>query len=91
MKIIKTERGFYVLTHPKYLDVECQERLVGESSAIGDYEDSDGNIVDLPYDKPGSSYLWVGEHHHLNRQEVQALIEHLQDWLRYKRLLPREN
>jgi len=26
---------------------------------------------------PGSSFLWVGEYHHLNRKEVQELVERM--------------
>ena len=79
MKLIKTERGFLVLEHPAYLPRESEhKRLVGESSAIGDYEDS--------FERPGSSYLWIGDHHHLNREEVEELVLRLQYWLEHKRL-----
>jgi hypothetical protein len=53
-------------------------RLIQESSAIGDYEDS--------FDCPGSSYLWVGDDHHLDREEVAELIENMQHWLDNGRL-----
>jgi len=52
--------------------------LIQESSAIGDYEDA--------FDKPGSSFLWVGRYHHLNRMEVAELIERMQHWLDTGRL-----
>lgn len=48
-------------------------RLISRSSAVGDYEDS--------MERPGSSFLWVGEHHHLNREEVKDLINYMQEWL----------
>lgn len=31
--------------------------------------------------RPGSSYLWVGQDHHLNREEVAELVGHLKRWL----------
>ncbi len=48
-------------------------RLIQESSAIGDYEDSEDNV--------GSSYLWVGNDHHLNREEVSLLVHIMSSWL----------
>ena len=48
-------------------------RLFQESSAKGDYEDS--------LDRPGSSFLWIGRNHHLNREEVAEFVKHLQRWL----------
>ena len=72
MKIIRSDRGFLYLVHPAYVDGELK-RLVAHSSAIGDYEDS--------WERPGTSYLWIGEDHHLDREEVAQLIEHLQHWL----------
>lgn len=50
-----------------------EHRLVGQSSAIGGYDDS--------FQRPGSSALWVGEFHHLNREEVSKLVGYLQCWL----------
>ena len=74
-----TARGFGVVKSEKYQNEPGQwERLIQESSAIGDYEDA--------MDKPGSSFLWVGDHHHLNREEVQELIERMQHWLATGRL-----
>lgn len=78
MNIVQTSRGFIVLEHPQYLPPHSESRLVGESSAIGDYDDS--------FDKPGSSFLWVGEEHHLNREEVAELIVNLKRWLKTGRL-----
>jgi hypothetical protein len=77
MKSFKTNRGFVRVLHPQYTDSTVQQRLIQESSAIGDYEDSD---------IPGSSFLWVGEHLHLNREEVAELIQRMQHWLDTKRL-----
>jgi hypothetical protein len=73
MQSFKTERGFVWVSHPNYSDTG-ESRLIGESSAVGDYADSS--------DKPGSSFLWVGTHHHLNRAEVEELISRLKHWLR---------
>lgn len=77
MNLIKTERGFERIEHDPYatsMSTLPQRRLVQQSSSIGDYEDS--------FDKPGSSYLWVGENHHLDRAEVKELVSHLQAWLK---------
>lgn len=71
MKIDKTGRGFEELEHPSYKTGEL-ERLAMQASAIGDYEDS--------FDRPGSSYLWIGEHHRLNREESQEFGERLIAW-----------
>lgn len=74
MKTEKTERGFVVVIHEKYQNKQGEmTRLIQESSAIGDYEES--------FDRPGSSYLWVGQDHHLNRGEVAGLITRMQHWL----------
>lgn len=77
MKAEKTDRGFVVVTHEKYQNSEMT-RLIQESSAIGDYEES--------FDLPGSSYLWIGQDHHLNRDEVAELITRMQHWLETGRL-----
>jgi len=53
-------------------------RIIAESSAIGDYDDS--------FDKPGSSYLWVGNDHHLNRDQVRELVTRMEHWLSTGRL-----
>ncbi len=75
MKITRTSRGFEVILHQPYLDDRggMMKRLVGQSSAIGDYEDA--------LDKPGSSFLWIGDFFHLGREEVEELISHLQTWM----------
>ena len=79
MKIKKDGRGFYVVVEEKYQNKSGEyTRLIQESSAIGDYEDS--------MDIPGSSYLWIGQDHHLNREQVKELIGYMQYWLDNKRL-----
>jgi|6_EtaG_2_1085325.scaffolds.fasta_scaffold04507_7 hypothetical protein len=81
MKSKATGRGFVRVEHAKYPPQEpenVQCLLLQESSAIGDYEDS--------MDNPGSSYLWVGDNHHLNREQVAEMISRMQYWLDTKRL-----
>lgn len=79
MKAEKTDRGFVVVVHEKYQNEPGKmTRLIQESSAIGDYENS--------FDCPGSSYLWVGQDHHLNREEVAELITRMKYWLKTGRL-----
>jgi len=70
MKVTKNRRGFDIIERDNYAE-EGKSRLVQESSAVGDYDDS--------FDNPGSSFLWVGDHH-LNREEVTDLISFLQQW-----------
>lgn len=104
MKIETTNRGLRILTHVRYAGEfghpallaesscgepevrdgleEKDERLIQESSAVGDYDDS--------LDNPGSSYLWVGRDHHLDRDQVRELIGHMNAWLTNGRL-PDEN
>lgn len=67
-----TPRGFTLIVSKEYT-TKVYSRLIQESSAVGDYPDS--------FNKPGSSFLWVGEKHHLNREEVQELINKMQHWL----------
>jgi len=78
MKAEKTPRGFVIVTHKKYTEPNKNERVIQESSAIGDYENS--------FQKPGSSFLWVGENHHLNREEIKELVERMEYWLKSGRL-----
>lgn len=73
MKLIKSDRGFEVIIHDSSNELSKGIRLVQQSSAVGPYEDS--------LDKPGSSYLWIGRDHHLNREEVSELVDHLKSWL----------
>lgn len=73
MNAERTERGFVKVTHESYVNPSVQELLIQECSHIGPYEDSDN--------RPGSSYLWIGEKHRLNREEVTEMVSHLQHWL----------
>lgn len=78
MKAFKSDRGFVQVVHSNYPHESCENRIISEGSAIGDYEDSVEN--------PGSSFLWVGDNHRLNREEVADLIRRMQHWLDHKRL-----
>lgn len=69
----KTERGFEIVRADvdHYLEFSLQQ-----SSAIGNYPGS--------YDRPGSSYLWVGvgaNRTHLSRDEARELADRLAAWL----------
>lgn len=75
MKVTKSERGFEFLEHDVYPPDadELYSRLASQSSALDmEYE---GNA------QPGSSYLWIGQNHHLNRKQVEQFVAHLQSWL----------
>jgi hypothetical protein len=76
MKVTKSDRGFEFLNHDAYIPADRgkYDRLASQSSAVGEYDDA--------YDRPGSSALWIGEHHHLNREEVAQLVKHLKAWLK---------
>ena len=73
----KNDRGFIHIKHETYPEHQTSS-LIAESSKIGDYEDS--------FECPGSSYLWIGDNYHLNREEVLSLAECLLYWLDHKRL-----
>ena len=76
MKMERTYHGFPLLTHPAYV-VEDEDhpepRLAQMSSVVGEYADA--------FARPGSSALWIGQDHHLNREEVAELVKHLKAWL----------
>ena len=79
MRIKVSDRGFRFLMAEKYQNMPGEfTKLLSESSAVGEYDDS--------FENPGSSYLWVGQDHHLNREEVAKMIEIMQHWLDKKRL-----
>ncbi len=76
MNLNTSNRGFTNILHKSSQhppQLEISTHLIGESSAIGDCEDGT--------DRPGSSYLWFGNEHHLNREEVRELVEHLNRWI----------
>lgn len=75
----KSERGYTFVLEEKYQNKRGEfTPIIGESSAIGDYDDSMA--------KPGSSFLWVGNDHHLNREQVRELIQRMEHWLATGRL-----
>lgn len=79
MEVARSDRGFQCLSHPTYLERDMgNERIVSQSSAIGNYDDA--------MDRPGSSFLWVGQFHHLNREDVKELRDHLTHWLKTGKL-----
>lgn len=73
MHIEESDRGFKFLIHPANLPPHERCRLASESSAVGPYPDS--------FERPGSSFLWIGDKHHLNREEVALLAAYLNLWL----------
>lgn len=73
MKVEYSSRGFQYVMHERYTEPHVPMRLIAQSSVIGDYNDS--------FDRPGSSYVWIGDNHHLNREEAAELVKHLQSWL----------
>lgn len=74
MQVTHSERGFEIVEHPVYPPTGRTARLLQASSAIGEaYEDG--------FDNPGSSFLWVSDQHHLNREEVREMMAHCQAWL----------
>ncbi len=79
MRAEKSDRGFTFVLEEKYQNERGEfTRLISESSAIGDYDDS--------MDKPGSSFLLVGQDHHLNRDQVRELVQRMEHWLATGRL-----
>ena len=72
MQIDYNQRGFQVLVAESYPE-RLPTRLVGQSSVVGDYDDA--------LERPGSSAIWVGDEHHLSREQVMQLIDHLQCWV----------
>jgi len=73
VKHVTTERGFQRIESAAYLSPAVLARVAQQSSVIGDYTDS--------FDRPGTSALWVGSEHHLNREEVAELRDALTHWL----------
>ena len=63
----KQKNGFPAISHPSYPERKEVPLLAASTMAEGGM--------------PGSDYLWVGRDHHLNREEVAALIGRLCTWL----------
>lgn len=75
MRVERTPRGFEIIDHPAYVPGHESCRLVQQSSAVGKYPDA--------FDRPGTSFLWFGDKHHLDREQVAELVDHLNAWLKY--------
>lgn len=74
MKFGRNQRGFTVIEHDVYPPRDGETaRVVQASSSIGEHSDS--------LDTPGSSFLWVGDRHHLDREQVRELRDALTRWL----------
>ncbi len=75
MIITKNRQGFPSLCHEVYgPEKQDDTRLLTQSTMIGDHY-HDGFM------RPGTSYLWVGRHWHLNREEVAEMVKYMQNWL----------
>jgi hypothetical protein len=75
MKLETTDRGReIVMDYGNLLREIPPIGLAQQSSAIGDYPDA--------MDRPGTSFLWIGERHHLNREQVAELSKRLQAWVK---------
>lgn len=81
MRLTQSDRGFHFVMHPLYSGERQgeEERLVSESSCVGDGKG-----------KPGSRCLWVGDNHHLSRDEVRQLERYIHRWLTTGTLAPRK-
>lgn len=72
MKLTTTERGFERIEHPIHKAHRVDSRLIQQSSAVGHYPDS---LL-----RPGTSFVWVGDKHHLNREQALELAYRLIAW-----------
>jgi hypothetical protein len=73
MEIKISGRGFEFI---EFLDRNGIGCSLQQSSAVGDY--------DFSFDKPGSSFVWLGVDEyrmHLDRKMVSELLNYLQTWL----------
>ena len=67
--VTRTDRGFELVEFRDCYDKDCE--LQASSLAV--------------YEKPGTSAVWLGRgspRMHLDRDQVAALILHLQNWLK---------
>ena len=66
-----SKRGFEFIEALPYVQRERGPmRVLQQSSAIGDDENG-----------PGSSFLWFGEDHHFDREQVMELAQRMLAWL----------
>jgi hypothetical protein len=73
MKVTKSERGFPRLDHEDYPGAQPSVLALASSVIYSKYPDA--------MQRPGTSALWIGADHHLDREQVAELIQHLQSWL----------
>ncbi len=81
MKIENTDQGFDLVTHsvhPPENPRNASDRLVQASPIVGEYDDA--------LERPGSAALWIGDNHHLYREEVAELVGYLTRWVDTARL-----
>lgn len=71
MKIVERLSGLQALIHPNH-DEDFDGEIASQSSAVD---------TSLESPRGGSSFLWVGVNHHLNRSEVDEFTRYLQRWL----------
>lgn len=50
------------------------------------YAETAETMALLIQESSGSSFLWIGQDHHLNREEVRELIDRMEHWLETGRL-----
>jgi hypothetical protein len=78
MKVTTSPNGFECVPcgsfQPNWFDDPKCLYVLRTSGAVGHYADSK--------ERPGTSYLWVGNRFHLDREQVAELIAHLQAWLK---------
>ena len=59
---------------PSWVEHKLEDkRLVQESSVRADHK--------TQFNAPSAAYLWLGDNHHLDRDEVVNLISHLKRWV----------
>ena len=73
MRVTETERGFPRIEHQNYPGGEPGTLAMASSVVYTKYPDA--------MERPGTSALWIGTEHHLDREQVAELIQHLQSWL----------
>jgi hypothetical protein len=81
-EVEKTERGFEIVN---FVDIYNNRCSLQQSSVIREADEND-NFAPDPFENPGSSAVWLGitdqpSRMHLNRRQVQGLIQHLAAWL----------
>ena len=73
MKLGKDDRGFNYLAHPTCLGPSKGNVIIAKESSACDETSRHDDI-------PGSSRLWLGDHH-LTADDVEELMRYLNAWL----------